>query len=306
MKRIFRNGALISLALILMTFTGLSEVMKDEVIYARLSALGEVESVYVVNSFESPEISEGRDYGRYTEALPLTQAGDFSYEDGEAAFTMAPGRFYYQGIPEEARLPWEIMMRYTLDGADAMPEELSGATGELGIHFEVNPLEEGAVYNQSLAMTATFTLPGARCLDVRAPEATIAYAGGDITISYVILPGQAASYAVTTDVQDFAMGGAQFAAVRMGVDARMYEDMAAQALEGTPFGAVAGSMMEQFLTGMRGQPVTSFMDGRNIVRSLQFVLLSEEIPVKQAEPAPTAVEEAPDTVWQRILSLFGG
>ena len=305
MRRFFRKAALISLGLVLVAATGISEVIKDEVIYARLSSQGEVESVYVVNGFETSEISEVNDYGLYLETMPLTQAEAFAYQDGQAHFTMAPGRFYYQGTPDRMSLPWEIAMRYTLNGEEVMPEALSGASGQLGIYFAVNPLEEGASYNQSLAMTATFTLPGARCLSVQAPEATIAHAGGNITLSYVILPGQAASYHITADVQDFAMDGAQFAAVRMGVDARMYQDMAAQALEGTPFGVVAGNMMEQFLLRMQGQPVISFTDGRNTVRSLQFVLLGEEIPAKKTIPASLAPEEAPDTVMQRILSLFG-
>ncbi len=307
MKRIFRNALALAISLLLISAPGLSEMIKDEVVYARLSLLGEVESVYVVNSFEAQEQARGQDYGAYLEVTPLSQAEVFSYQEDKADFAMGPGRFYYQGIPENKALPWEISLRYALNGQEAAPEALSGAKGQLEIFFEILPLETGKAYHQSLSMTATFTLPGARVLDVQAPEATLAYAGGDITLSYVILPGQGASYVISAQVEDFAMAGAQFAAVRMGVDMAMYQGVAAQTLEGTPFGTLATGVMEQFLSGMQGQPLGSFTDARNQVRSLQFVFLTEEVPVLRPQAAPKAPqEEAQETVWQRLLGLFGG
>ena len=306
MKRLFRNAALVLTALILFAAQAHALVVKDEVVYALLSASGDVKSIYVVNGFESEEKAQGTDYGAYLEAQALTQAESFAYKDGEAAFTMAPGRFYYQGTPEDKQLPWEIKLVYTLDGKEAAPAALSGASGKLVIDFEVKPRAEGSAYSRSLAMTATLTLDSKRALNIQADKATLAFAGGNVTISYVILPGQEARYEVSADVTDFAMSGVQFAAVRMGVDAAMYQNIAAKALEGTPFAAAAGGMMEQFLAGMQGQPTTSFMDSRNAVRTLQFVLLTEEIPVHKPVVTEKPQAEAPDTVWQRLLSLFGG
>ncbi|MGI6696427.1 MAG: hypothetical protein ACOX6O_09400 [Christensenellales bacterium] len=306
MKRIFRNAALVLLALILLTSQAAAQVAKDEVVYALLSAEGEVRNIYVVNGFEAADQSAVSDYGAYSETQPLTQAESFSYQEGEAAFTMAPGRFFYQGTPEGKQLPWDIAITYTLDGKEAAPEALSGAEGKLGIAFSLKPSAEGAAISRSLAMTVTVTLDGKRALNIQADKGTLAYAGGNVTVSYVILPGQEAAYEITADVKDFAMAGMQFAAVRMGVDKAMYQNIAAKALEGTPFVQAAGGMMEQFLAGMEGQPTASFMDSRNAVRTLQFVLLSEEIPVKKPVVTPAPQAETTDTVWQRLLSLFGG
>ncbi|MGI6687244.1 MAG: hypothetical protein ACOX6Y_02585 [Christensenellales bacterium] len=216
MKRIFRNAALVLLALILLTSQAAAQVAKDEVVYALLSAGGEVKNIYVVNGFEAPDQSDVSDYGAYSETQPLTQAESFSYQEGEAAFTMAPGRFFYQGTPEGKQLPWDIAITYTLDGKEAAPEALSGAEGKLGIAFSLKPTAEGAAISRSLAMTVTVTLDGKRALNIQADKGTLAYAGGNVTVSYVILPGQEAAYEITADVKDFAMAGMQFAAVRMG------------------------------------------------------------------------------------------
>lgn len=308
MKRSFRNTALIVTALMLIAAQAAAAgVMKDEVVYGLLSLGGEVREVYVVNGFESQTAAEGTDYGAYRETLALTQAESFSYQQGAASFSMAPGRFYYQGIPEEKRLPWEIELSYTLDGKDIQPEALSGAQGRLSMALAVKPRAGEETYSQSLAMTVTLSLDGKRALNIEADKATLAFAGGNVTVSYVILPGQEAHYTLNADVQDFAMPGIQFAAVRMGIDARMYQNIASQVLEGTPFGAAAAGMMDRFLAGMQGQPVVSFMDGRNQVRSLQFVLLTEEIPVKKPETTPEPAAAEPErSAWQRLLSLFGG
>lgn len=307
MKRIFRNAALALMALTLFAVPVLAEIAKDEVVYALLSPAGGVKDIYVVNGFESQEEAQGLDYGAYLEVRPLTGALSFSYQDGETAFSMAPGRFFYQGTPEKKQLPWEITLSYTLDGSEIRPETLSGASGKLGIVFSVKPREGEEAYSRSLALTVTLTFDGRRAVNIEADKATLAFAGGNVTVSYVILPGQEAQYALSADVSDFSMAGVQFAAVRMGIDAQMYQDIAAQALKGTPFGSAAAGMMDQFLSGMQGQPVISFMDSRNAVRSLQFVLLTEGIPEKKPEvtPAPAAAEPA-EGPWQRLLSLFDG
>lgn len=307
MKKINRSARLLILALTLLTLTAQAQISKDEVVYALLSPGGEPESLYVVNGFEAEVAAEGSDFGAYREVLLLSEAERFSYEGAEVSFAMAEGRFYYQGIPEGKQLPWEIKLRYTLDGAETSPEALAGASGKLGVFFSVTPRPEGAAYNQSLAMNITLALPGARCFNIQADKATLAYAGGDVALSYVILPGQGAAYSVFCDVQDFAMPGAQFAAVRMGVDVPMYQSMAAKALEDTPFALAASGMMERFLAGMTGQPAVSFMDSRNAVRSLQFVLLTRDIQTPKPAPdiQPDAQEETPSGLWQRILGLFG-
>ena len=307
MKQLLNRVALALMAMMLVISSASAAIIKDEVVYALLMPEGSVKSLYVVNAFEADEKARGEDFGAYRETQALTPSEDFSYEGDRARFAMEPGRFYYQGIPADRPLPWEIAIRYTLDGKALRAEDLSGATGRLGIAFSVRPLAEGKAFSQNLAMTVTLTLEGKRSLNVQADKATMAYAGGNITLSYVILPGQEASYQVQADVKDFAMAGIQFAAIRMGVDKGMYQNIATQALEGSPFAAAASAMMEQFLTNMGGKPTPSFMDERNTIRGLQFVMVTETIPERVEEPLPTQkpAEGASSDIWRRILGLFG-
>lgn len=280
------------------------EVFKDEIIYARLDALGKAEAVYVVNAFESDLEAAVTDYGAYIEALPLGEADGFAYKDGETAFTMRPGRFSYEGRAADTALPWDIRLGFTLDGVPMEAAQLSGAEGHLEGSLKVSVNEALSEYANGLSLQITLGLDGDKARNIQSDKATLAVAGGKRTLSFVILPGQGADYAFSADVTDFAMPGFQAAGVRMGMDEEMYQNMASAALQGSPLqGAVAG-MMDNFLAGMQGQQARSFMDARNAVRSVQFVLMGPDVPQRKAEIAQ-APDEQPQSLMERLKGIFG-
>ncbi len=296
---------LICLLMVSVTITGaLAEVIKDEVVYARLSQTGEAGAVFIVNSFEAQAGQEAADWGEYAEVLPLDDAEGFVYQDGQARFVMREGRFHYQGSLKTNRLPWEIRLEYLLDGQPVSPDSLSGAQGRLEIRLGVQPLEDMRAYTDSLTLQLTLTLDGDKCVNIQSERGTRAISGGDLTISYVILPGQGAEYLISADVSDFSMPGFQAAGIRMTMDEQMYADAARRALAGTPLESTVGGIMGNFLAGMQGAAPVSFADSRNAVRSLQFVLMGEGIP---EAPAIQAQEEPAreETIWERILRLLG-
>ncbi len=282
---------------------GLGEAMKDEVVYALLSATGEPKAVFVVNAFESADVANVTDYGEYAAVLPLGRAEGFAYADGQAAFGMNSGRFEYQGEVGDPDLPWDIGISYMLGGVPVTPAELAGASGLLEGVITITPDARFAGITESLTLQTTVTLPAQNALEIRADKATVAAAGGDRALTFVTLPGQAAQYAFSTTVLDFSMPGIQIAGIRMAMDTEMYQAAAAEALEGTLL-ENAGGLIGGFLRGMQGQPPVSFTDERNAVRSVQFVILGEGIAKPAAPPAQEA-GEAPKTFWQRITSLFG-
>ncbi|NLW20236.1 MAG: hypothetical protein GXY84_02555 [Clostridiales bacterium] len=295
----------LSLALVLGTVSGaLAQALKDEVVYARLDAQGAPLGVWLVNAFEAREQTRVLDYGAYEQAWPLGEATDFAYQDGEASFTMAAGRFSYQGDLPQAQLPWTFDLAYTLDGQPVSAQALSGASGQLAGSIRVRINEDLRHIADSLSLQITLSLDEERCLDIRSDKATHAIAGGARTLSFVVLPGQEADVGFSARVTDFAMPGIQIAGVRMGIDAQMYQDAAAAALAGSPLEGAVSGLMANFLSGMEGQPVSSFADPRNQVRSLQFVLLGEQVKAKEFPPEPES-EPGPQTFWQRFLNIFG-
>lgn len=305
-----KSIALLLAGLLLCAQAGaLAQVHKDEIVYARLSARGEPQAVYVVNAFEADAPEQVVDYGAYQQVLNLTDAAPLSVADGAVQLSLHQGRFFYQGNLQEAALPWDIRLDWQLDGKPVEdPRTLSGATGALAITLTVTPKEDMRAVAGGLTLQATLPLDADRASNVQAPKATLAWAAGDLTATYALLPGMPASYTITADVRNFSMGSIQLAGVRMGMDADMYRLMAEERLQDTPLAGAAGNMMENFIGGMTAEKQPSFADSRNgDIRSLQFVLLTEEIP-----PAEPHAEEAPMTgeaeggFFQRLLKLFGG
>lgn len=291
------------LLLLSLTWGTAAEVYKDEVIYVKLKTDGTVDSVYIINAFEADAAQEVVDYGLYSETLSLGEAEGFTYQDGQASFVIQPGRFSFQGTKDSKALPWSFRFSYLLDGQPVQPDRLSGASGHLEGKLSISVNEDLRIYADSLSLQVTLTLDSERCFNIIADKATHAIAGGSRTLSFVVLPGQSAEYNFSADVVDFSMTGIQAAGIRMGLDAQMYQNAAASALEGSPLQGTVGALMGNFLTAMQGQPAQSFADERNAVRSLQFIILGEAIQPKAVETV--AEELLPETFWDRVLKIFG-
>ena len=303
MKRKLTSLAIAGLLLALLALPALAQVHKDEVVYARLDASGQVLAAYLVNSFEADQPDQVRDYGSYQAAQALSQLPDFSYQDGQVSFTAPQGRSSYQGQLKNHSLPWAISLSFTLDGQPVMTSQLSGAIGQLEGRLQVKINPGMKAYANALTLQLSLNLDSERCLAIQADKATQAIAGGKRTLSYVVLPGQEAEYVFSAQVRDFAMEGLQAAGIRMGMDREMYQKSAAVALAGSPLEGAVSGLMANFLDGMQGSKPLSFADARNNIRSLQFVLMGEGIPQKQADPLPEASPE-PQNFWQRLLGIF--
>ena len=262
-------------------------VHKDEVVYVSLDPQGQPEQVYVINAFEADEAAQVTDEGRYDQVMPLKEVAGFQFQDNQAAFTMQPGRFSYQGNLASTALPWLFDLSYTLNGQPVQAEDLSGADGALAIKLVVKVNEDLRAYADALTLQITFTLDGDRCFNIESEKATYALAGGNRTLSFVALPGQSAEYDITCQVVDFAMADVQLAGVRMGMDAQMYQDVAASSLVGSPLEGAVSGLMRNMLDRMQGLPLRSFTGENNQVRSLQFVMMLRGIKPLEKENGQT-------------------
>lgn len=258
-------------------------VFKDEVVFVSLNEEGQPLVAYVINAFEADEPSEVTDRGTYESVQPLGDADGFTYADNQVKFTMPTGRFSYQGNLKQTDLPWVINMAYTLDGKAVTAGDLSGASGKLEAVLTVSVNDSLRAFADSLSLQITVTLDGARALNIQAEKATYSLSGGSRTLSFVVLPGRSAEYTFTCDVQNFMMEDVQIAAVRMGMDTQMYQQVAADSLAGSPLEGAVSGLMGNLMTQMQGRPLRSFTDDENQVRALQFVMMLRGI--KAPEPA---------------------
>ena len=196
---------------------------KEEVIYANLTASGEVTGVYAVNSFAVRAGDTITDHGSYTAVRNMTTTDALDQKGDTITATVSEdGKLYYEGTMDTATaLPWIVKLTYTLDGQPIQPEELGGKSGALAINLQVtkNPDCTGDFFDQ-YALQVTMQLDTGLAQNITAEEATVANVGAMKQLSYILLPGQDTDVTVTADVTDFAMSAISLNGVRLnlGID----------------------------------------------------------------------------------------
>lgn len=189
---------------------------KEEVVYVMADASGTVDSVQVVNIFGKGDVT---DYGNYSDVKMLTSTADITQDGDKVTFSTDEDKVYYQGTLDNAQIPWNIKITYTLDGKSVTPEELAGASGALGIHISISENSKcGNDFYEGYALQAAFTLDTNRCENIEADGATLANVGSDKQISYTVLPGKGLEADITADVTDFEMDAAAINGVKLSLN----------------------------------------------------------------------------------------
>lgn len=189
---------------------------KTEVVYGELAADGQVDSVYVVNSFDVSEAGTIVDVGDYTQVESLTDDLEFEREGDTTIIEVAEeGSVSYQGYISSTELPWNVSISYELDGEEIDVSELSGATGELSIHLstEQNDAVEESAFYECFLLQISFTLPSEAASDIVAEGATLSESGNSTTVTFTVLPGYDADVELSAQVTNFYMDGVEISAL---------------------------------------------------------------------------------------------
>lgn len=204
---------------------------KEEVVYINLDSSGAAEAVDVVNIFELSAAGQIEDHGDYASVRNMTTTDELTLSDGTVTAQAGPGRLYYEGRLAQARCPWDVTLRYFLDGKELPAEDLAGASGELQIRMTVEKDPDCAgTYFEDYALQASFTLDADRCQDIAAPGATVANVGGDKQLTYTILPGMGADVTITARVTDFEMEPVALNGVRLRLSLQLEDASLTQQL----------------------------------------------------------------------------
>ena len=194
---------------------------KDEVVYVKLNNNGNVDNVYVVNSFDIKNGEKIVDYGSYSNVLNLSTSDKLNYSNGVVDINISDTnkKFYYQGDMKDCEIPWDINIRYTLDGKNISSEELAGKSGDLEISFDIKKNDTvDEVFFNNYALQISLTLDGDKCSDIIADGGTIASVGSNKTITYIKLAGEEASYTIKSNVENFEMDSISFNGLNMDMN----------------------------------------------------------------------------------------
>lgn len=194
---------------------------KDEVVYTLLSYDGSVQDAYVVNRFRLNSEGSFTDFGSYSSIENLTNTAEISSSADEISLASAEGDFYYQGTLKTPQLPWNITLEYTLDGKKIAASEvasLGGQSGQLGIKISTTPAEDiDQRFYEHYMLQISLTLPSHQIENLVAEGATIAAAGSDTQVSFVVLPGSEANLELTVDFEEINMPGISIAGAPYGM-----------------------------------------------------------------------------------------
>lgn len=205
---------------------------KTQIVYVKAQATGAQEGVYVVNSFESAQNTEVTDIGTYVSVTNLTDTQPLAGE-GSVSFDLDNGRFVYQGdLTADVDTPWIVTLDYQLDGKTVSADELSNASGDLEMTLSITPNKvDTCDYADNYLLQITGAFDNALVSSVDAPDATMAQSGDDTQLSYLLFPGQSATYTVKAHVENFEFSGWQMVGVPLSIALDIDDDRFGEATE---------------------------------------------------------------------------
>ncbi|HHW48767.1 MAG TPA: hypothetical protein GXX14_09155 [Clostridiaceae bacterium] len=189
---------------------------KEEIVYGILNLDGSVNNLYVVNIFDGGEIT---DYGNYSEIRNLTTSEELNRDGDKITINTSADKFYYQGTLERKELPWDIDIKYYLDGREVPGTDLGGKSGALEIALSIKQNKNiNSTFFNNYALQISLSLDNKLCSNIKADNATIAEAGGKKQLTYTVLPGNGINISVMADVHDFEMDPITINGIRLSFD----------------------------------------------------------------------------------------
>lgn len=196
-------------------FAAGASAKKEEVVYGVLSSDGNVQSIYVVNSFKGGMIT---DYGDYSAVNNMTSSEKLTQSGDKITINTSADRFYYQGTLETKALPWNIDVKYKLDKKELAASQLAGKSGLLTIRISIRQNKAGNhAFHENYMLQVSLTLDTDKCTDIASPNATLVNAGKNKVIAHTVMPGKDANIMVSANVRDLTMNGIKITAMPLSM-----------------------------------------------------------------------------------------
>lgn len=191
----------------------------DEALYVTMDPYGTIKESSVVKSYDLNGAGTIVDYGTYSEIYNMTDYAVPTVENEKVTFTLdeAPvnGRFYFEGKmnPEEVgkNLPWDITVRYKLNGVEKKMEELAHEKGLVEIFIDAVPNQNTSdYYRNNMTLEITSIVDMDKNLSVEAPGAQLQSVGNMKAVLFMTLPGEEQHYEIRIGSDDFEFSGLAF------------------------------------------------------------------------------------------------
>ena len=199
------------------------ESAKDETVYAKADASGNVTGVYVVNRFAAGS-GVVMDPANYLSVSNMTTSDALSQADGEVEVPLQGNQpFYYEGeMAADSTLPWSISIKYFLDDKEVAPAELGGASGKLRIELSVTartsaPEAGVSDFANSYVMQAQGTFDSASFEMDESDSIMVAQVGSEAVVNCMVLPGESKTFVLEGQANNFTSSGWQISALPLAL-----------------------------------------------------------------------------------------
>lgn len=187
-------------------------VQVDETMYVNLDYYGKETQFNVVKGCTTNGVTDYTDYGTYDKVTNMTDNTEPSMQEESVTwrFPRENQRFYYQcTLPEgQMELPWTFDISYKLNGVEAEPKTLNGASGLVEIHVKAMPNKKAKAYfrNNMILMVA---VPAdlSKYYSIEAPGSQLQSMGDYSAAVFMALPGEEGDYTVRLGSDSFESVG---------------------------------------------------------------------------------------------------
>lgn len=231
----YKKGIALSLAALMAANTSVpafadeNTSAKEEVVYIMTRADGAVDNINVVNIFQGGDIT---DYGDYSSVKMLTTTDQIDQTEDKITFSSSAEKVYYQGTLQNAEIPWNISIRYFLDGTEYTAEEIAGKSGSLEMKVSISKNEKcKGSYFDDYALQATFLLDTNACRNIRSDGATTANVGSDKQLLYTVLPGKGLETSICADVENFEMDAVSVNGIKLNLNVEIDDEELTEKVE---------------------------------------------------------------------------
>lgn len=199
-------------------FAASGNTPKEEVVYISLNADGSVKEINVVNIFDLDADGKIIDYGKYESIRNMTSTDKIGYNNETITVDAKAGKLYYEGKLSSKVIPWNIAIKYYIDGKEYTANEIAGKSGNLKISINVNENTDCiGNFFEGYALQANVTLDTDNCTNIVADGATVANVGSNKQLTYTILPNKGADIEITAKVSDFEMSAIAINGIKLNL-----------------------------------------------------------------------------------------
>ncbi len=184
---------------------------REETVYLELNSDGSLREALAVVRLRVDGAGSYSDYGRFSSVTNLTNGlKPVLTADGALwSFPEAYPSLVYQCALQAPVLPFELKIDYTLNGNEASPDKLAGASGEVGLHIELTRTEGILPYfEKQFMIQLQLTFPADSSEVLEAGGSAPVLAGSSRVLTLACMPGQNLVSDIRLRTSGFEMGQA--------------------------------------------------------------------------------------------------